>query len=38
MNTIINRPVPDNYSFNSSDNSSNIDGKLRGNYTITSNL
>jgi hypothetical protein len=38
LNTIINRPVPNNYSFNSKDNSSNIDGKLSGNYTITSNL
>ena len=38
MNNIINSPVPDNYAFNSEDNTSNIDGNLSGNYTITSNL
>lgn len=38
MNDLINTPVPNNYSFNSEDNTSNIDGNLSGNYTITSNL
>ena len=38
MNTLLNSPVPDNYVFDSENNSSNIDGKLSGNYTITSNL
>jgi hypothetical protein len=38
MNDLINSPVPDNYVFDSEDNTSNIDGNLSGNYTITSNL
>jgi flagellin-specific chaperone FliS len=38
MNTLLNSPVPDNYVFNSEDDTSNIDGNLTGNYTITSNL
>lgn len=38
INDMINKPIPDNYSFNSTDNTSNIDGNLSGNYTITSNL
>ena len=38
MNDIINKPVPDNYVFNPADDTSNIDGNLSGNYTITSNL
>jgi hypothetical protein len=38
INNSLNSPVPDSYSFNSEDNTSNIDGKLSGNYTITSNL
>ena len=41
MNDLINNPsppIPNNYVFNSNDNTSNIDGRLSGNYTITSNL
>jgi hypothetical protein len=39
MNDLINSPqAEDNYEFNSEDKTSNIDGKLSGNYTITSNL
>ena len=38
INDLVNSPVPDSYSFNSEDNTSNIDGNLSGNYTITSNL
>ena len=38
MNTLLNKPVPDNYVFDEEDNTSNIDGNLSGNYTITSNL
>ena len=38
MNTLLNSPVPDNYVFDEEDNTSNIDGNLSGNYTITSNL
>ena len=38
MNTLLNTPAPDNYTFDSEDNTSNIDGNLTGNYTITSNL
>jgi hypothetical protein len=38
MNDLLNKPVPDNYVFDSEDNTSNIDGNLSGNYTITSNL
>lgn len=38
INDLLNKPVPDNYAFNSEDNTSNIDGNLSGNYTITSNL
>ena len=38
LNDIMNRPLPASYSFDSEDNTSNIDGNLSGNYTITSNL
>jgi hypothetical protein len=39
INDLINSPeAEDNYVFNSKDNTSNIDGNLSGNYTITSNL
>ena len=41
INDLINNPsspVPNNYVFNSKDNTSNIDGNLSGNYKITSNL
>jgi hypothetical protein len=38
INDIMNKPVPSSYSFDSEDNTSNIDGNLSGNYTITSNL
>ena len=38
INNLLNSPVPDSYSFNTEDNTSNIDGNLSGNYTITSNL
>jgi hypothetical protein len=38
INDLINSPVPNNYVFYSEDDTSNIDGNLSGNYTITSNL
>jgi hypothetical protein len=39
INDLINSPqAEENYEFNSNDNTSNIDGRLSGNYTITSNL
>jgi hypothetical protein len=40
INDLINNPdsTPNNYIFNSDNNTSNIDGNLSGNYTITSNL
>lgn len=38
INDIMNKPLPSSYVFDSEDNTSNIDGNLSGNYTITSNL